>query len=89
MSKLSFLPKGRSLLPEGSMQNKPNLLNTKMNVNKVLTKGCKDSRLRGSTQNKPNLSRRSLWRSRIKPNYSYLYHLKAGLFQESVLLSFC
>jgi len=51
-----------------SNPNKPNLLDNQMNVNEVLTKVCKDSRLRGSTENKPNLSRRSLWRSRIKPN---------------------
>ncbi len=34
------------------MQNKANLLNAQMNVNKVLTKGYENKRLRGSGENK-------------------------------------
>ena len=37
------------------MQNKPNLLNAKMNVNKVLTKDYENQPSCGRRQNKPNL----------------------------------
>ena len=36
------------------MQNKPNLLNAKMNINKVLTKDYENKRLCGCDKNKPN-----------------------------------
>jgi len=36
------------------MQNKPNLLNAQMNVNKVLTKGYENVRLHRREKNKPN-----------------------------------
>jgi len=36
------------------MQNKPNLLNAQMNVNKVLTKDYENERLRRLGENKPN-----------------------------------
>ncbi len=43
------------------MQNKPNLLNTQMNVNKVLTKDYENVRLHRRGKNKPNSNP-------IKPN---------------------
>ncbi len=43
------------------MRNKPNLLNAKMNVNKVLTKDYENVRLGGRGENKPNTNP-------IKPN---------------------
>ena len=36
------------------MQNKPNLLDTQMNVNFYLTKHYENARLRGREKNKPN-----------------------------------
>jgi len=36
------------------MQNKPNLLNAQMNINKVLTKDYENARLRGPPKNKAN-----------------------------------
>jgi len=36
------------------MQNKPNLLNVQMNVNKVLTKDYENVRLHRRPENKPN-----------------------------------
>ena len=57
------------------MQNKPNLLNAQMNVSKVLTKDYENisnwklgENKPNTNRIKPNLLRRSLWRSRIKPN---------------------
>ena len=38
------------------MQNKPNLLNTQMNVTKVLTREYKNNRLHRCAENKPNQS---------------------------------
>jgi len=38
------------------MQNKPNLLDAQMNVNKVLTKGYESKRLSGGGVNKANQS---------------------------------
>jgi len=62
------------ILNTNYMQNKPNLLNAQMNVSKVLTKNYENKpRLPApakQTQYEPNLSRRSLWRSRIKPNFT-------------------
>ena len=59
------------------MQNKPNLPDAQMNVTLTITKHYENARLRGreknkpkTNPNKPNLSRRSLWRSRIKPNFN-------------------
>ena len=52
------------------MQNKPNLLDSQMNVSKVLTKGYENKRLCGGGENKaktkpikPNLVRRLVHRS--------------------------
>jgi hypothetical protein len=54
-----------------------------MNVNKVLTKGYENKRLFRCAENKPNLSRRSLWRSRIKPNLKAKpYCINAALLPE-------
>jgi hypothetical protein len=54
-------------------QTKPIYEKAKMNVTSIITKGYENKpRFRAKTeqtQYKPNLSRRSLWRSRIKPNF--------------------
>jgi len=50
------------------MLNKANLPDAQMNVSSFLTKYYENLPLRRRGENKPNLSRRSLWRSRIKPN---------------------
>ena len=57
------------------MQNEPNFGKSQMNVNRVLTNAYEERTLgeRGKNEpktnpNEPNLSRRSLWRSRIKAN---------------------
>ncbi len=55
-------------------QNKPNLLDSQMNVNKVLTKDYENDNAFRPHENKPNLSRRSLWRSRNKPNFPKNQH---------------
>ena len=55
------------------MPNKPNLLNAQMNVSSVKTMNYEQLTMNNEpikqTQYEPNLSRRSLWRSRIKPNF--------------------
>jgi len=58
------------------MQNEPNFRKSQMNVSKVLTRDYdkKDTWSSGKNEpktnpNEPNLSLRSLWRSRIKPNF--------------------
>ena len=58
------------------MQNKPNFRKAKMNIalysetnyERKGLYGCRKNKAK-QTQNEPNLSRRSLWRSRIKPNF--------------------
>jgi len=58
------------------MQNEPNFRKSQMNVSKVITRDYdkKDTWSSGKNEpktnpNEPNLSLRSLWRSRIKPNF--------------------
>jgi len=51
------------------MQNKPNLLDAQMNVSSVKTMNYEQITMNNANKNKPNLSRRSLWRSRIKSNF--------------------
>ncbi len=48
------------------MQNKPNLRKSQMNLNLYNTKDYERKRDWTLGENKPNLSRRSLWRSRIQ-----------------------
>ena len=66
------------------MQNEPNLLETKINLTSVKTKNYGNFRRLQRPKNepnlrqiKPNLSRRSLWRRRIKPNFTrYKFYLQ-------------
>jgi len=58
------------------MQNEPNFRKSQMNLNDLLTRDYDKRTLgeRGKNEpktnpNEPNLSLRSLWRSRIKPNF--------------------
>ncbi len=77
------------------MQNKANFRKSQMNVNKVLTKDYEKRTLgeHGKNEpktnpNEPNLSRRSLWRSRIKPkNMLPGSFTPALLFRSRILVS--
>jgi len=61
------------------MQNKPNFPDAQMNVTSILTKDYENETAFRLRQNKPNLSRRSLWRSRIKPNWTAEHFTEKGI----------
>ena len=57
---VEFIPKGGNNEPfKLFMQNKPNLLNTQMNITKVLTKEYENIRLLRRAENKPKQTQRT------------------------------